>query len=160
MLYNADCLKESSLKIEECVFIDYIIHSLKAFKESNIDKIDIHRLSLCYNHIINVHSFCSDFGKRQKLKDHVCGLVGVCQKGKQCDIVSKHATRRYENKQQSKAKDPSKEVLMACLCSLHSYLLHNDNELYRLRTNDSSHRFCSNPLAVKDEMDVFMQFVA
>ena len=49
---------------------------------------------------------------------------------------------------------------MACLCSLHSYLLHNDNELYRLRTNDSSHRFCSNPLAVKDEMDVFMQFVA
>eukprot|EP01084_Bolivina_argentea_P007794 14625_1 len=56
------------------------------------------------------------------------------------------------------------EILISCLDSLHCYLLHDNNTLYRLRNDDNASaniRFSTqtNPLQFADEFDEFINFM-
>eukprot|EP01083_Nonionella_stella_P106091 305649_1 len=83
----------------------------------------------------------------------------------------RHNEERDEKEEIEQDKnDILNDVLMACLNSLHCYLLHEDQFLYRIRRQDgdgmdSNSRFTSimdsDPLAFydRDEMDEFIKFI-
>eukprot|EP01084_Bolivina_argentea_P202201 345539_1 len=81
---------------------------------------------------------------------------------KECVILNEHSSRRRENVS-SKSKthksqikiDVRMEILVASLNSLHSYLIHTDLELYRLRNHDvdAGLRFVSQKEILNDNDD-------
>eukprot|EP01083_Nonionella_stella_P199606 731823_1 len=181
------CTLDNVLDIKQCTFIDYIIYCLNVFKGMKADTIefgqyDLHRLSECYAHIICIHSFCLNHEQRKEIRTYVSEMVGgVCTNGAKCLCVAQHSTRRRRSKRAQNGTDrvgDEKEnmecdpndilydVLLSCLQSLHCYLLHDVQHLYRIRREDgvdSDSRFTSamdsNPLSFYDEMDAFIQYV-
>eukprot|EP01084_Bolivina_argentea_P079179 143665_1 len=134
----------------ECPFIDYIIYSLNLFQDGNIDvnKFNLNFLSKCYDHIICVHEFCLKTNERMKIKDYIAELVGKCNWNQHCSSRQLHSTRKREIsiKQQNRESiekekenvDIFEDLLLSCLHSLHCYLLHDGEELYRLRRDDTN----------------------
>eukprot|EP01083_Nonionella_stella_P220776 789538_1 len=121
-------------------------------------KFDLNRLSECYTHIICVHSFCLNVEQRQGIKAYVSEMVGTCTKAEQCLCIKQHSMRRRRREPnddrdekeeiEREKNDILNDVLMSCLNSLHCYLLHDDEYLYRIRRQDgdgtdSNSRFTS-----------------
>eukprot|EP01083_Nonionella_stella_P276228 938448_1 len=177
---TSKCTLYNTLEIKQCTFIDYIIYCLNLFKEMKADAIafdefDLSRLRECYTHIICVHSFCLDAGRRQEIKTYVANVVGACTRGEECLCIKQHSMRRGEINEEKEEIEWDKEdilndILMSCLNSLHCYLLHDDQYLYRIRREDghgmdSDVRFTSlmhsDPLSFhdRDEMDEFITFI-
>eukprot|EP01083_Nonionella_stella_P093314 261481_1 len=131
---------------------------------------DLKRLSECYTHIICIHSFCLNIEKRKELKAYVADMVGLCSKGTHCLCIKQHSTRNESDETEEKKEDKSDilhDVLLSCLNSLHCYLLHDKQHLYRIRRGDinSNLRFTSvmdsNPLEFHDcdEIDELIHFL-
>ena len=58
--------------------------------------------------------------------------------------------RNKQNKDDIEPKDDEEEILYATLYSLHSYMVHGDDELYRIRTNENvAGRFAKNIINCK-----------
>eukprot|EP01083_Nonionella_stella_P276229 938454_1 len=174
------CTLNSALDIKHCTLIEYIVYCLNIYKSMKANAIafeefDLGRLSECYTHIICVHSFCLDAGRRQEIKTYVANVVGACTRGEECLCIKQHSMRRGEINEEKEEIEWDKEdilndILMSCLNSLHCYLLHDDQYLYRIRREDghgmdSDVRFTSlmhsDPLSFhdRDEMDEFITFI-
>eukprot|EP01083_Nonionella_stella_P012558 35622_1 len=149
---ECECSSDHPVGIAECPFIEYIIFCLNSFEDlSNIDAI---RLTKCYTHIICVHSFCLDPEQRVNIKKYVSDMVGECRLQAGCPSIRQHATRAAFKGQGNIAQNT---VLTACLNSLHCYLLHDGETLFRLRDGNVSARYTSgNPLQFVDKMDEFI----
>eukprot|EP01084_Bolivina_argentea_P073378 133168_1 len=90
-----------------------------------------------------------------------------------CLSIKQHSTRKIEEKQKKQDLhdeninniDSFEDVLISCLNSLHCYLLHDTNTLYRLtrrkQDDKAGLRFLttSNPLDFVDELDEFVEFI-
>eukprot|EP01084_Bolivina_argentea_P000269 520_1 len=140
------CNAEQKHEIEECSFIDFIIYTLNIFKsmtKTNVidhEKFNLQKLIKCYDHIVCVHLFCLKSNERIKIQQYVSKLVGKCWYTKKCKSMTAHSMRkREENTKQPYAalqkynkSDIFQDVLMSCLNSLHCYLLHDADKLYRL----------------------------
>eukprot|EP01083_Nonionella_stella_P171111 583714_1 len=156
------CRLNAILDVKQCPFIGYIIYCLNIFKEMKseaivFDEFDLNLLSECYTHIICVHSFCANQERRKEVKTYVSDMVGMCAVGLKCLCIKQHAMRRTnehrderdekEEIEQDK-QDILNDVLLTCLSSLHCYLLHDDDYLYRIRREDG------------DEMDSNFRFTS
>eukprot|EP01083_Nonionella_stella_P199589 731769_1 len=147
------CSIDHPVGIDECVFIDYIIFCLNSSQD--INDIDTIRLTKCYTHIICVHSFCLDPEKRLKIKKYVSDMVGECPLQSECPSIRHHTQRAEFRGQQHAAQNT---ILPACLSSLHCYLLHDGEVLFRLRSDSACGRYASqNPLQFVDKMDEFIE---
>eukprot|EP01083_Nonionella_stella_P204315 744912_1 len=154
--YCAECSSDHPVGIAECSFIDYIIFCLNSFEDlSNIDAI---RLTKCYTHIICVHSFCLDPEQRVNIKKYVSDMVGECRLQAGCPSMRQHATRDAFRSQGIEGNISQNAVLAPCLNSLHCYLLHDGETLFRLRDGNVSARYTSgNPLQFLDKFDEFIE---
>eukprot|EP01083_Nonionella_stella_P233213 821948_1 len=151
------CHVDNKLELAECIFITHVIESLQRFRacnyricEQNRDTFDLNFLSKCYDHIISAHSFCFDLTERTKIQKFICNIIGSCPHdtpdGRRCAVLDNHASRARENrcdyKQRSnimakqEISDAQKEILSATMNSMHSYLVHTNAELFRLRNKD------------------------
>eukprot|EP01084_Bolivina_argentea_P290175 498377_1 len=176
---SKQCSYKQPLEVGQCPFIDYIVYSLNLFKDMNdnivANQFNVTFLSKCYDHIISVHQFCLQIDKRMKIKNYICSLVGKCKYKESCLSIQNHSTRTREVKTEEKQQKTvetnvkhtntatvSEDVLVACLNSLHCYLLHDGEELYRLRRvdNTKNQRFLTqtNPLQFTDDIDEFTEF--
>eukprot|EP01084_Bolivina_argentea_P238116 400055_1 len=167
------CLS-SETEIDECPFIQHIVEKLKLFTELNFeidsDSFNVYQLNKCYNHIINIHLFCLNHEKRKDIQTYLKDEIGKCE-SKLCLPLKAHISRRREAMQLTKPDsdtdnvDILDELSKSCLNSLHCYLLHDDETLYRLKREDvdsgGTLRFAtsSNPLQFTDEIDEFIQFI-
>eukprot|EP01084_Bolivina_argentea_P073381 133171_1 len=143
------CNSANILEIQKCGFVQYIIESLIIFENDNhdihknINEFNLQLLSKCYDHIICIHSFCRNNEQRNNIKTYVRQQVKKCEIGQQCHSLQKHSSRKRETKQPTKhttltVRDPeyiSFDILQSCLISLHCYLLHDGDTLYRLHRN-------------------------
>eukprot|EP01083_Nonionella_stella_P150261 478387_1 len=153
------CRKDNKLELTECIFITHIIKSLKRFRDCNYrlrndnkKEFDLNLLSKCYDHIITVHSFCFNQDERTKIQTFICDAMGSCSLRHRCVVLHHHASRTRENRSatvrdtrnQKRSRRIVKqrrhaartEILSATLNSLHSYLVHTDAELFRLRDEE------------------------
>eukprot|EP01084_Bolivina_argentea_P079184 143683_1 len=174
---NKHCDSVRRLQMNECPFIQYIIQSLIIYTDSNLNinaiktnEINLERLTACYDHLICTHSFCTNIESREKIRKYIHSKTEKCGMKERCQVIRQHATRTRENMKTTKTAETfyfenkkilSNDLLTACLNSLHAYLLHDADQLFRLRRNDyteeksedSSLRFTSNPLQFVDQMD-------
>eukprot|EP01084_Bolivina_argentea_P084696 153129_1 len=177
--FNEQCNVNDILELYNCPFVEYIVKSLikyKANKYTNIDTnmVDVKLLSKSYSHIINTHLFCLNKDKRKDIKNYVCKLVGECSLGDKCPNVRQHCVNRrakdteniiMTNKKQISA---TQRVLISYLISLHVYLLHDGEELYRIkRFDDEKEQYCIPAKArfttevhtVEDKIDGCIKFI-
>eukprot|EP01084_Bolivina_argentea_P013316 24962_1 len=136
------------------------------------EKFNLEKLIKCYDHIICVHLFCLKSDARIKIKEYVCNLLGKCKYVSKCESMKAHSLKnREENikqrqKHQNVQRNVSREILMSCLNSLHCYLLHDPDKLYRLERgrgdNKAKLRFSTQTDALQfvDEFDEFIGFIA
>eukprot|EP01084_Bolivina_argentea_P291633 501244_1 len=176
----ANCTADNKFEIEECPFISYIIDCLLFFKNNNYEmnenknKLELNCLTKCYNHMICVHSFCSKQIERQKIKDYTQIKIDKCLLKQKCKTVKEHSMRRREQNKLDKNEkhthqtitnrnDLLLDMLRSCLVSLHCYLQHDEDTLYRLERdniNNATLRFATNQLQSHDEMDELNEFMA
>eukprot|EP01084_Bolivina_argentea_P162166 282244_1 len=134
------CTCSVPLQISECPYINYISKSLQVFKTTNLtlelnnwDLFDLDYLSLCYNHIISVHSFCIQMKQRQGIQDYIRKRIGNCEMLRSCHVLKKHMFRKREDISKMYLKNSSTQdtnvilmgIMESCLISLHCYLLHD-----------------------------------
>eukprot|EP01084_Bolivina_argentea_P032986 61037_1 len=148
------CELNEKLEIDDCPYITFIIHSLNLLKNIDINsqmvdwkQFNLPRLIKCYDHIISVHSFCLKSEERLRLQNHIRLMVGNCTFNTNCAFMKKHATRKREGKPKLNMNmnadthmNTCQEILTACLISLHCYLLHDGNKLYRLERNTNANK--------------------
>eukprot|EP01083_Nonionella_stella_P207208 752971_1 len=153
------CGLNGKLELTECIFITHIIKSLTRFRacnyrirKQNSDDFDLNFLSKCYDHIITIHSFCFNPHERTKIQNFICDMIGMCPMRYGCVVLQSHASRTREtrrgptrdtsrnHKERRIAKHSAQiartEILQATMNSLHSYLVHTDAELFRLRDEE------------------------
>eukprot|EP01084_Bolivina_argentea_P031107 57587_1 len=181
------CISKTTLEIEECPFIEYIVSSLSLFADlqygmniNNYNKFDLNYLSKCYNHIICIHLFCSNSINRENIQHYVCDRTTKCTMKQNCVVLKHHLLRKREviksNKIQQRANIIGNDgaimmdILQACLNSLHVYLIHTE-----YGTTDTRSRFISktvnapkmhdhaigiknDPLQFDDEIDDLIEF--
>ena len=170
--YN--CNEYNVLNIEDCPQITYIIESLKVFQTTNYKNnnnkntnnikkqetsIKAEYLSKAYDHIIIEHKFCLNREHRTKIQEFVRDKVGECKYKNQCYVLDQHASRKREITQRNNIVHDHDidDILTATLNSLHSYLIHGDKELFRLRNDDKNAilRFTTTNTWNNSESDVF-----
>eukprot|EP01083_Nonionella_stella_P290645 988959_1 len=157
---ECSCGVDNQRELTECVFITYIIKSLKRFRDCKYrigkkdrDEFDLNFLSKCYDHIITVHCFCFNLNERTKIQKFICDpdIMGPCPMRYKCVVLHNHASRTRENRSETVHDRKPKsnhmvstqqryiartEILSATMNSLHSYLVHTDAELFRLRDEE------------------------
>ena len=144
------CSIDAPKEFEDFSYIEYIIKSLRLFniyrvRNKNKEDWDLNYLCKCYEHIINVHLFCIDKELRTKLQKFTSNDVGPCSSMRQCAVLGDHASRRREKissrdtKQNLRKRVEARtEISISQLNSIlmHSYVVHTDSELCRLRNTD------------------------
>eukprot|EP01084_Bolivina_argentea_P073379 133169_1 len=127
----------------------------------NYKTFNLAQLTKCYDHIICVHLFCLKSDERIKIQKYVCSIVGKCKHISNCLALKQHSSRKREEtitqkqskKQTLNVEIMNEDILLSCLNSLHCYLLHDGNTLYRQK------RFSTNPLRFVDKIDDLIQFI-
>eukprot|EP01084_Bolivina_argentea_P305274 527350_1 len=164
------CDITQKLAISECPFIAYIIDSLTLFRNidyqvhyKNEKHFNLQYLSECYNHIICIHSFCSNNSNREKIQCHIGTKMKKCDMRQKCIVVKHQYSRTREENKRSKFKSAVHKqhhnillnVLQTCLESLHYYLFHDEGNHRRVRFVVKK-----DPLQFSDEIDDFIEFIA
>eukprot|EP01084_Bolivina_argentea_P056004 102557_1 len=143
---NKKCNIKHVLNINSCEFIKYIIESLTKYRKLNyalnniaVGQFDLNFLSACYAHIINVHLFCLNKDKKHEIKQHILDEVGECKNAEECQCLLEHCTRRDQPKGAGgQVLDISGQILKSYLNSLHCYVIHDSDDLYRMRRIDDT----------------------
>ena len=146
---------------------------------SNLFEFTLSPLVKGLDHLYRVHEYGVTSGpNRQSIRRHVLQHVR-CHLGADCPIVQQHGDRKRENDRrrvdrQKEAKQPHDdgndsddaplgprsvggeidtqcEALRDTLCAAHSYLLHDNDELYRLRLAAAELRFATEVVAEDTE---------
>eukprot|EP01084_Bolivina_argentea_P226127 382008_1 len=146
------CNAKHLLELENCCYIEYIIESLQLFKRFSYDindkntiKFKLEYLQTCYDHLITTHRFCINRENRKQIQKYIAGIIGDCNFDNKCNVLNQHASRQRENESKTSIESHDTnydnnhartEILRSILNSMHSYLVHTDNELFRLRQND------------------------
>eukprot|EP01083_Nonionella_stella_P028848 79504_1 len=117
-------------------------------KHSQIAKFDELALTLALDHLVSVHSFCSDAEQRAAIKTFVQKQIVPCEHGEKCAILQQFSRRIREiqrrndnnrNKRGMAARgqtqldnnDIKTTMIMDSLSTLHCYLEHHVFALYR-----------------------------
>eukprot|EP01084_Bolivina_argentea_P006552 12434_1 len=114
------------------------------YNPNNSSEIIIHLelLNKSYDHIIIAHKFCLNQNKRKEIQEYVSNIVGDCKLYNSCHVLSLHSMRIRERNDDTKTAndnaDTKQHILFSILNSLHSYLVHSDKELFRLKRNDEN----------------------
>eukprot|EP01084_Bolivina_argentea_P231711 390674_1 len=181
------CVYETPLEIEECPFIEYITDSLLLFINVNYEvnthnykTFDLNYLSKCYNHIICIHSFCSNNIKREKIQHYVRNKIGKCTMKQNCIVLKHHSLRKREIIKSNQIQQPENngatdhtaimiDILEACLNSLHIYVIHIESEMRSSRSRFASNAVNTQSIDVSapkndllqlvDEIDGLTQFI-
>eukprot|EP01084_Bolivina_argentea_P315930 547505_1 len=165
------CKLDKTLDIDKCSCIHYIVGALISFKEMdmknvNKKKYDLEYLNNCYDHIICVHSFCSNFEKRKSIQTHVRQLVGECQNGQQCTSVDRHIERINERNadslqmEQHTSTSTLEDILVMYLNSLHCYLLHDQSSrMDRIEENQTDVNVSRFTTETNDLMEEMIKFI-
>eukprot|EP01084_Bolivina_argentea_P033238 61505_1 len=164
-----ECNMKHILPCQKCRHIQYIIGSLKQYllceyqiTQEDEDTFDTKLLSKAQEHIIRVHKICSDVKQRTEIQNYIQHEVGKCELPTPCRIVNNHSLRETEAKSLKKKVNAlaisgiiERKILLSLLYSLHTYLIHNDDELYRLRRTDkySKLHFSSQTTNINDVAD-------
>eukprot|EP01084_Bolivina_argentea_P033967 62828_1 len=175
-----ECSSDDKIVASECPFIEHIVDSLILFQDyefkinrKNDMKFNLHYLIKSYNHIISAHSFCSNKDDRQEIQNYMQTKIEKCPKKQKCTLIQKHSFRKREevgvnkNNKQPRAANNSDiliNILSSSLISLHCYLLHDGNTLFRLNRMDNraaKTRFGTkvSPLQFNDEMDGLFEII-
>ena len=143
---HMECKKDGVHHVEDCKHIHAVIQSLQKFEKHDleIDALNVYDFNLesiinGFDHIIQVHDFLSDEGKKAEIQNYVHHHV-ECGRGGRCEILRKHSQRARERKSlEEKKEDPLDKVDSLCdaaadiLNSVHCYVLHRNKDLYRLK---------------------------
>eukprot|EP01084_Bolivina_argentea_P024449 45552_1 len=115
-----------------------IIHSLSA--DTQAHEIDLNKATESFDHLVSIH-----FSTKEIYKHIITYIVGDC-KNVNCEILNQHVMRKREHSNIISKNDDSdsiSEIRNATVNSLHSYIMHDTNELYRLEQSNSSSHFVS-----------------
>ena len=164
---NMECTTESMQHIDDCHYIEMVIQNLQKFQEYDleIDALSVIHFNLDsiingFDHLIKVHKFLSDQVQNSKIQNYIAQRI-QCDRGVGCEILSKHSNRTRERGNDELRRDePLHEVDTLCeavsgaLHSVHCYLLHRNDHLYRLLSdrNDKFQSRFATESAKEDEM--------
>eukprot|EP01083_Nonionella_stella_P173197 596699_1 len=149
---NALSIKQAS----ECPYIEFVVSALRTFSEFEQDKIDHSQMNkfnelslhLSLDHLVCVHSFCSDAKQREAIKAFVQTETGPCEHSEKCVILKDFSNQRREIRTRNDDRGNKKEMtergqlqldnntittnmIMDSLSTLHCYLEHEVFDLYR-----------------------------
>ena len=176
---NVRCDVDDKRAVTDCVLIEELIQNLIRFEQfgleidaSNLFEFALSSLVKGLGHLYRVHEYGVTSGpKRQSIRRHVLERI-QCNLGAQCPAVQQHGERKRENdnrrpKLQKESKQQDDEVsdrggqndevetlceaLRDTLCAAHCYLLHADDELYRLRAGAAELRFATEVVETKQK---------
>eukprot|EP01084_Bolivina_argentea_P299238 515779_1 len=171
---SSNCNDEETVSLEQCNSIKYIISCLLSFKNagceinsSNESDFDLDHLTGSYDHMVKIHKFCLNAAYRKDIQKYVSNVVGICKSGVKCAVLDKHAFRQREIQQGNLCSHQKnidvdfikREILVSTINSLHSYLTHHNDEMYRLRgkINNNNRRFVTEtneiPVYVERKID-------
>ena len=170
------CDLNAKRDIADCPLIENMIQNLIRFEQfgleidaSNLFEFSLSPLVKGLDHLYRVHEYSFS---QNEVRDHVREHVGCSRLVDECPAVKQHGfrkrergQRRAERRKQNDAQDDGAydevetlcEALRDTLCSAHCYLLHRDDELYRLHTENAELRFATEVVAdepeqIEDEM--------
>eukprot|EP01084_Bolivina_argentea_P281774 482191_1 len=153
-----NCNEFNVLNVEKCDHTNYIVKSLISLQNNNNNnnakndielKINVENLTKAYDHIIISHQFCLNRKQRMKIQKYVLDKVTPCKYKHNCYMLDEHGSRRREIINKPTTDDVAtnsnynnesikNDILLTTLYALHSYLIHGDKELFRLRCDDKN----------------------
>ena len=121
-------------------------HGKHAFEidAGNVSDFDLSAIITGFDHLVTVHNLFS-INNRRVIRDFISKEVG-CTAASDCQVLVAHSERKREDaampaKQHKSSNVDALQSLCAvtsdALCSAHCYILHSEDELYRLSGNDS-----------------------
>eukprot|EP01083_Nonionella_stella_P223609 796748_1 len=171
------CNAKERKQAHDCPYVHFIMNELRRFSEFDEYQISMSEssqfnellLSLAIDHLICVHSFCSDATQRAEIKELVHNENGTCEYGEECIVLQQFSSRRRESTQEEHdAKNEQKlgsikmNMIVDSLSMLHCYLQHKVLALYRENVGRNDNKFgtivqhASKSLKYVDEFDVLM----
>ena len=142
---NLECKMGAARHIDDCEYIESVIENLQKFQECGLDidavsviHFDLESIINGFDHIIQVHDFLFDDAKKVEIQNFIAQRI-ACPLGVDCDILRKHSGRvRERSRHETMEQPPLHEVDVFCdavsdaFYSIHCYILHRDEHLYRL----------------------------
>ena len=152
---NMECKEESVQHIANCEHINEVIESLQIFQRCddeidalNVIDFDLDSIINGFDHMIKVHEFLSDDVKRLEIQNYINHHIR-CEKAMDCEILMKHSNRARERANNEPKQnellhkvDTLCELVSDALHSVHCYLLHRNDHLLRL-LSDQNKKFQS-----------------
>ena len=149
---NTHCQNRDVRATEDCEWIESVIRNLQKFQECNLEidastviHFDLESIINGFDHILQLHDFLADSAKKEEIQNYVSSRV-KCPNGAECEILKKHSTRSRERGSAEKTQDSPHKVDSLCeavsdaLHSLHSYVLHRNDHLFRLLSGDENEK--------------------
>ena len=166
---NMECTQQSVHHVEDCEHIESVIQSLLEFQKHDLQidalsvvDFDLDSIINGFDHIIKVHQFLSDDAKKVEIQNYIAQRI-QCSRGKHCDVLMKHSSRARERQTLEEKQDvPQHEVDALCdaisdvLHSVHCYVLHRNDHLYRLlsgKNNKFRTRFATEAAHTDDDVN-------
>eukprot|EP01084_Bolivina_argentea_P115392 205209_1 len=147
-------LKLKVFDFPDCSYISTIIKALKQYSDCIQIQITLSELLGAYDHIVSIHNLHASVknieDNEQTVKQYIIQQIGMCEL-KDCAAVACHISRQREvsdvinaEKYEDKNDDHDlTEIMTATITALHTYLMHNSNEPYRLRRIKTNSHFLS-----------------
>ena len=165
---NIKCTVKYMLNLADCPHIHRIICHLKKFNEhafavdaGNVTEFDLSAIILSFAHLVTVHNLFS-IKNRPLIREHISHRIG-CNAGPECQVLQNHAQRKREGNEVQNRNCNKKtkvnavrslcKVTSGVLCSAHCYILHSENELYRVSgaSNKFESRFSTPVVTMKED---------
>eukprot|EP01084_Bolivina_argentea_P282686 483935_1 len=135
--------------LNDCDSVKYLLNILQQFPagipehfNDNIDNntftFNSELLSNSYDHMIIYHALFVDNAQKLKIQNYFISVVGRCVQKEKCLLIEQHINRNIEstdddNKNNTEDTYINYYVYRSIFNSIHSYILHPTNELYRIR---------------------------
>ena len=130
----------SDFKSKNVVIEQVLTGNDSVIDASNIFEFDLEPIINGFDHIIEVHKFFSDEQRKQEIQKYIAERV-ECERGEECPMLTRHSDRARERDNVEEKKDAPVdevdaliEVTADTLDSIHCYLVHKEDHLYRLRS--------------------------
>eukprot|EP01083_Nonionella_stella_P204423 745225_1 len=164
----------------DCPYIAFVVDALRTFSAFGQDKIDNSQISefnelsltLASDHLVSVHSFCSDVTQRKAIKQFVQSETSPCEYGKKCVVLQQFSKQMREiqktsdhnsDQLQFHSNNIKMNMIMDSLSTLHCYLEHHVFAFFRENVAKNNkfgsivqHVGSSKSLKYLDEFDVLM----
>eukprot|EP01084_Bolivina_argentea_P040316 74522_1 len=164
---NKECGSDVNSKVfelKDCSYVTTIILALKQYTQNNDFhckqiQIELGTLLGAYEHIVSMHNLHQRIKKNENtlnddnsknsenVKTHIIKQTGMCQVN-ECAALKYHITRRREItdaviEEKNDNDNDLTEIMMSTISTLHTYIMHDSNELYRLRRLNGNSHFMS-----------------